>query len=103
MLYCDYSQANLLQYFSKPLDDLVHLTQHVITALEEQLSVKKKVVDEAYSSLFLQNDASDDKVNSTIRDLTRIYHPDKGGSHEYFVKLQGYFSLIREARSYPNW
>lgn len=87
----------------KPTESLLCLIQHLRSALGEQLSIKKKQVDEAYRCLFLQSDASDDKVNATIRDLIRIYHPDKGGSHENYIKLQIYISLIKEARSYPNW
>ena len=98
-----YLQEGVIEMLFKPTETVLSLIQNLRAVLGEQLSVKKKQVDEAYRCLFLKSDASEDKVSATIRDLIRIYHPDKGGSHEYYIRLQFYISLIKEARSYPNW
>ena len=82
--------------------DLIELIDVIASNIGKQLTAKKKEVEEAYQCLFLDSSSSEEQVNSRIRGLTRVYHPDKGGSHDAFIKFKRCASLIREARLQPH-
>lgn len=82
--------------------NLRHLFKNMVSVFSSQLVAKKKAVAEAYQCLFLHSGASDEKLHSAIRELSRISHPDKGGSHEQFLKFSAYAAIIKEARK-SDW
>jgi curved DNA-binding protein CbpA len=49
-----------------------------------------------YSLLHLQAGASLDEVHRQYRELARLYHPDTGGYHAYFLALRRAYERVVE-------
>uniref|UniRef100_A0AC35FCC2 J domain-containing protein n=1 Tax=Panagrolaimus sp. PS1159 TaxID=55785 RepID=A0AC35FCC2_9BILA len=59
---------------------------------------ESETLENAYGYLGVNHLAPDSEVKEAYRRRVLIDHPDKGGSHEAFAKLQGCKELIRVAR-----
>ena len=55
-------------------------------------------LDDAYATLGLRRDASDDQVRSRFRELALKHHPDRGGSNGEFVRTHWAYKTITEDR-----
>ena len=61
-------------------------------------SLDDKALENAYLFLEIDPSATNEEIEYQYRKLARRYHPDAGGSHAQFLRLQMSRDLIRESR-----
>jgi len=66
---------------------------------EEILSCPADIaVERAYDFFGLSPTCSKADINKRYKELSKIYHPDKGGDQEKFVELQTHHALLKAAK-----
>ncbi len=55
-------------------------------------------LEKAYDYLGVHHTATNGELNKAFHNLCLKHHPDKGGNHEEFLKLQCQFEIIKIAR-----
>lgn len=59
---------------------------------------REETLARAYEFLNLSSSASNSDINSRYRHLALVYHPDRGGNRDMWLRLQYYVAVIRQAR-----
>jgi DnaJ domain len=59
---------------------------------------KAQVLEEAYKFLGVTSNASNHAINAAYKELAKICHPDKGGTHESMTRRNCYMEGIRADR-----
>lgn len=49
-----------------------------------------------YQELNINQDASEDEIKQSFRDLSKIHHPDKGGDHEKFAQVNNAYMILKD-------
>ena len=75
--------------FSDDIDDLPRILNLIKISAH---------LERAYDEMGLDKSATDEQIRSRFRQLVHIYHPDRGGSNEQFIRLQYCFASLLEAR-----
>ena len=57
---------------------------------EEELSY-----DDPFKVLGLKRSASDEDIKTKYRELILVHHPDKGGDHDEFLKVQQAYDFLK--------
>ena len=91
LIECYFDTSYLFVKLLLPGQALVH-EQDNRTA---QLDIPSHLQAE-YNLLHLQVGASLSEVHAQYRELAKLYHPDAGGHHAYFLALQQAYELVVE-------
>mgnify|MGYP002827186353 CR=1 FL=1 len=51
--------------------------------------------DDPFRVLGLKRSASDEDIKTKYRELILIHHPDKGGDHEEFIRIQQAYEILK--------
>lgn len=55
-------------------------------------------LEKAYRYFGLEQSATNAEIERKHRELARRFHPDQGGTHDEFIRLQSHYSIILERR-----
>ena len=60
-----------------------------------EFPVAQEEEDDPFKVLGLKRSASDEDIKTKYRELILIHHPDKGGDHEEFIRIQQAYDFLK--------